>query len=164
ATGPFPAGRRADSMRNFNRRGVIGLVGGAAVWPVAVGAQQAMPVIGFLRSTSAASAAQLVAAFRQGLKEEGFLEGQNVTMDFRWGDVPLDRLPGLAVDLVRRQPAVIIGNALATRAAMAETMAIPIVFVVGSDPIRTGLVSNLNRPSGNVTGIVFTSVDLTAKR
>jgi len=143
----------------------ITLLGGAAAWPLAARAQQATtPVIGFLRSTSAGSSAQLVAAFRQGLKEAGFAEGQNFAVDFRWGDDHPDRLPELASDLVRRQAAVIIGNALATRATMAATTAIPIVFVVGSDPIRTGLVSNLNRPGGNVTGVVFTSVDLTAKR
>jgi putative ABC transport system substrate-binding protein len=150
----------------MRRRDFITLVGGtAAAWPLAARAQQAaMPVIGFLRSTSAASSTQLVTAFRQGLKEAGFVEGQNVAIEFRWGDDQLDRLPGLAGDLVRRQPAVIIGNVVATRAAIAATTTIPIVFVLGSDPIRTGLVANINRPGGNVTGVVFTSVDLTAKR
>jgi ABC-type uncharacterized transport system substrate-binding protein len=148
----------------MNRRELITLLGGAAAaWPLAARAQQpAMPVIGFLRSTTEAGSAQLVAALRQGLKEAGFVEGQDVAIDFRWGDDQPDRLPGLAADLVRRQPAVIIGNVLATRAAMAATTAIPIVFVGGSDPIRTGLVANLNRPGGNVTGVVFTSSDLTA--
>jgi putative ABC transport system substrate-binding protein len=150
----------------IQRRKFITLLGGAAAaWPLGARAQQpAMPVIGFLRTTSAAVSAQLVAAFRQGLKEAGFVEGQDVAIDFRWGDDQLDRLPGLAADLVRRQPAVIIGSVLAMRAAMAATTVIPIVFVAGSDPIRTGLVANLNRPGGNVTGVVFTSVDLTAKR
>jgi putative ABC transport system substrate-binding protein len=148
------------------RRDFMALLGGAAAsWPITARAQQAaMPVIGFLRSTSAASSAQLVAAFRQGLKEAGFVEGQDVIIDFRWGDDHPERLSELAADLVRRPAAVIIGNVLATRAAMAATTAIPIVFVGGSDPIRTGLVANLNRPGGNVTGVVFTSVDLTAKR
>ena len=151
---------------HIRRREFIFTLGGAAAaWPLAARSQQStMPVIGFLRSTSEAGSAQLVAAFRQGLKEAGFVEGQDVAIDFRWGDDHLDRLSGLAADLVRRQPAVIIGNVLATRAAMAATTAIPIVFVGGSDPVRTGLVANLNRPGGNVTGLVFTSSDLTAKR
>jgi len=158
--------RHGMHFDQLKRREFISLIGGAAAtWPLAARAQKAaMPVIGFLRNTSAASSAQLVAAFRQGLKEAGFVEGQNVAIDFRWGDDQPDRLPGLAGDLVRRQAAVIIGNTAATRAAMAATTAIPIVFVGGSDPIRTGLVANLNRPGGNVTGVVFTSVDLTAKR
>ena len=150
----------------MRRREFITLLGGAAAaWPLAARAQQpAMPVIGFLRSTSAGSSAQLVAAFRQGLKGAGLAEGQDFAIDFRWGDDHPDRLPELAADLVRRRPAVIIGNVLATRAVMAVTTAIPTVFVGGSDPVRTGLVANLNRPGGNVTGVVFTSVDLTAKR
>jgi len=153
-------------MVNLRRREFITLLGGAAVaWPLAARAQQpAMPLIGFLRSTSAAGSAPLVAAFRQGLKEAGIVEGQDVAIDFRWGDDQPDRLPGLAADLVRRQAAVIIGNVAATRAAIAATAAVPIVFVTGTDPIRTGLVANLNRPGGNVTGVVFTAVDLTAKR
>jgi putative tryptophan/tyrosine transport system substrate-binding protein len=149
----------------MKRRDFITLLGGASVWPLAAHAQQpAMPVIGFLRSTTEAGSAQLVAALRQGLKEAGFVEGQDVAIDFRWGDDQPDRLPGLAADLVRRQVAVIIGNVLATQAAMGATTAIPIVFVSGGDPVRRGLVGSLNRPGGNVTGVVFTSVDLTAKR
>jgi putative tryptophan/tyrosine transport system substrate-binding protein len=149
----------------MKRRDFITLLGGASVWPLAAHAQQpAMPVIGFLRSTTEAGSAQLVAALRQGLKEAGFVEGQDVAIDFRWGDDQPDRLPGLAADLVRRQPAVIIGNVLATRAAMAATTAIPIVFVSGGDPVRRGLVGSLNRPGGNVTGVAFSSADLTAKR
>jgi ABC-type uncharacterized transport system substrate-binding protein len=153
-------------MLDLRRRELLALLGGAAVaCPLAARAQQpAMPVIGFLKSTSAASSAQLVSAFRQGLKAAGFVEGQDVVIDYRWGDDHPERLSELAADLVRRPAAVIIGNVLATRAAMATTTAIPIVFVGGSDPIRTGLVANLNRPGGNVTGVVFTSVDLTAKR
>ena len=123
-----------------------------------------MPVIGFLRSTSAAGSEHLVAAFEQGLKEVGFVEGQNVAIDYRWGNDQSDRLPGLAADLIRRQPAVIIGNILATRAIMAATTTIPIVFVGGGDPVRYGLVASLNHPGGNITGVVFTSSDLAAKR
>jgi putative ABC transport system substrate-binding protein len=153
-------------MSDVRRRDFITLLGGAvAAWPLAAHAQQpAMPVIGFLRSTTEAGSAQLVAALRQGLKEAGFVEGQDVAIDFRWGDDQPDRLPGLAADLVRRQVAVIIGNVLATQAAMTATTAIPIVFLSGGDPVRRGLVGSLNRPGGNVTGVVFTSVDLTAKR
>jgi putative ABC transport system substrate-binding protein len=150
----------------LKRRAFLTLLGGAAVaWPLAARAQQpVIPVLGFLRSASAAGSEQLVAALRQGLKEAGFSEGQDVAIDFRWGDDQPDRLPGLAADLVRRQAAVIIANDLATRAAMAATTAIPIVFVIGGDPVRRGLVGSLNRPGGNVTGVVFTSADLTAKQ
>jgi ABC-type uncharacterized transport system substrate-binding protein len=152
---------------HIERRKFLATLGGAVVaaWPLAARSQQpGMPVVGFLRSSSAAGSAPLVAALRQGLKEAGFVEGQDFAIDFRWGDDHLDRLPELAADLVRRPAAVIIGNALATRAAMAATTAIPIVFVVSSDPIRMGFVATLNRPGGNVTGVVFTSSELTAKR
>ena len=136
-----------------------------AAWPLTAGAQQsAMPVIGFLRSTSAAGSEHLVAAFEQGLKEAGFVEGQNVVIDYRWGNDQSDRLSGLAADLIRRQPAVIIGNMLATRASMTATTTIPLVFVGGSDPVRAGLVGSVNHPGGNITGVVFTSSDLVAKR
>jgi putative tryptophan/tyrosine transport system substrate-binding protein len=137
----------------------------AAAWPLAAGAQQStMPVIAFLRSTSAAGSEHLVAAFEQGLKEVGFVEGQNIAIDYRWGNDQSDRLPGLAVDIIRRQPAVIIGNILGTRAIMAATTTIPIVFVGSGDPVRTGLVASLNHPGGNITGAVFASSDLAAKR
>jgi putative ABC transport system substrate-binding protein len=141
------------------------LAGSAAAWPLVARAQQsAMPVIGFLRSTSAAGSEHLVAAFEQGLKEAGFVAGQNVAIDYRWGNDQSDRLSGLAADLIHRQPAVIIGNMLATRASMAATTTIPLVFVGGSDPVRTGLVASVNHPGGNITGVVFTSADLVAKR
>jgi putative ABC transport system substrate-binding protein len=144
---------------------IKGIAGSTVVWPLAARAQQsAMPVIGFLRSTSAAGSEHLVAAFEQGLKEAGFVEGQNVAIDYRWGNDQSDRLSGLAADLIRRQAAVIIGNILATRAIMAATTTIPIVFVGGGDPVRFGLVASLNNPGGNITGVVFPSSDLVAKR
>jgi ABC-type uncharacterized transport system substrate-binding protein len=147
------------------REFIKAITASAAAWPLSARAQQsAMPVIGFLRSTSAAGSEHLVAAFEQGLKEAGFVEGQNVAIDYRWGNDQSDRLAGLAADLIRRQAAVIIGNVLATRAIMVATTTIPIVFVGGGDPVRTGLVASLNHPGGNVTGAVFTSSDLAAKR
>jgi len=134
-------------------------------WPLAARAQKsAVPVIGFLRSSTAAGSEHLAAAFEQGLKDAGFVEGQNVAIDYRWGDDQSDRLSGLAADLIRRQPAVIVGNILTTRAVMATTTTIPIVFVGGTDPVREGIVANLNHPGGNVTGVVFTASDLVAKR
>ena len=150
----------------MQRRHFITLLGGTAVgWPLAARAQQsAMPVIAFLRSASAAGSEHLVAAFEQGLKEAGFVHGQNIAIDYRWGNDQLDRLPELAADLIRRQPAVIIGNILTTRAIMAATTTIPIVFVGGADPVRAGLVTSLNHPGGNITGVAFASSDLAAKR
>jgi putative tryptophan/tyrosine transport system substrate-binding protein len=148
----------------MNRRAFVTLLGGAAAWPLAARAQQPVPVIGFLRSTSLADSTRLVTAFRQGLKEAGFVEGQNIAIEYRSAEDHLDRLPALVADLIRRPAAVIVGNTPSALATKAATAAIPIVFVTGSDPIRTGLVASLNRPGGNVTGVVFTSVDLNAKR
>jgi len=134
-------------------------------WPLAARAQpSAVPLIGFLRSTTAAGSEDLATAFEQGLKDAGFVASQNVAIDYRWGNDQSDRLPGLAADLIRRQPAVIIGNILATRAVMAATTTIPIVFVSGSDPMREGLVASLNHPGGNITGVVFAATGLIAKR
>jgi len=121
-------------------------------------------VVGFLRSTTAAGAAHLVAAFRQGLNEAGFVEGQNVVVEYRFADDQEDRIPGMAAELVRRQVAVIKANGIAVPAAKAATATIPIVFTTGFDPVRTGFVTSLSRPGGNVTGVVFTISDLAAKQ
>src|SRR5262245_8588047 len=151
----------------MKRRAFITLMGGTAVvLPLGARAQQtAMPVVGFLRSTTAASAAHLVTAFRQGLSETGFVDGQSVAIDYRWADNQNDRLPGLVAEMVRRRVAVIAaGGIAATKAAKAANNT-PIVFTVGADPVRIGLVSSLNRPGGNITGISFISgTDLVAKR
>jgi ABC-type uncharacterized transport system substrate-binding protein len=149
-----------------NRREFITLLGGAAAWPLAARAQQpAMPVVGFLRSTTATSAAHLVAAFRQGLNETGFVESQNVVVDYRWADNQDDRLPGLVAEMVRRRVAMIVAGGIAATHAAKAASNTPIVFAVGADPVRIGLVSSLNRPGGNITGISFiTGIDLVAKR
>src|SRR6266566_4694766 len=150
----------------MRRREFITLLGGtAAVWPIAVRAQQStMPVIGFLRSTPLNTSTSFVAAFRQGLKESGFNEGQNVAVEFRSADNQIDRLPGLVDELVRRPVNVIVANVLAALAAKNATTAMPIVFVTGSDPVRDGLVASLNRPGPNITGVSFVSGALATKR
>ena len=140
----------------MRRREFISFVGGAAVWPAAGHAQApALPVVGFLRSTLAKPFAHLVVAFKEGLNEEGFTEGANVAIEYRFADHHLDRLPGLAADLVRRRVSVIVANSQAAEAAKTVTATIPIVFVTGDDPIKRGLVASLSRPGGNVTGLTF---------
>jgi putative ABC transport system substrate-binding protein len=135
---------------------ISGIAGSAAAWPLAARAQQpAMPVVGLLRSTSAAPFAHFVAAVRQGLGDEGFVEGRNVMTEQRWADNRRDRLPELAADLVRRQAAVIIANGPSVNDARAATTTIPIVFVTGDDPVKMGFVGSLNRPESNLTGVTF---------
>src|SRR5262249_4606873 len=141
------------------------LCGAAAAWPLAARAQQAaMPVIGFLRSTSLAVSTPMIAGFRQGLTAAGFNEGQNVAIEYRYADNQLERLPGLVAELIRLPVAVIVANNLAAVAAQAATTTVPIVIATGSDPVVDGLVANLNRPGGNVPGVTFVSGPLGGKR
>jgi putative ABC transport system substrate-binding protein len=149
----------------MRRREFIGLVGGAvAGWPLATRAQPPNPVVGFLRSTSLADSPHLLVAFRQGLQETGVVDGQNAEIAIRSADNQHDRLPALIADLVSRSAAVIVANSIAAPMVKAATTTIPLVFTTGSDPVRDGLVPSLSRPNGNVTGVVFITGELGAKR
>jgi putative ABC transport system substrate-binding protein len=152
----------------MRRREFLGILSGAAAtWPLTARAQQAvLPVIGYLSSRRSADADEVLAAFRNGLRESGFIDGQNVNIDYRWADDQYDRLPALAADLIRRRVNVIFANTslLPAQAAKAATTTIPIVFQAGTDPVRLGLVESFNSPGGNVTGVTMFSGVVLSKR
>src|SRR5215467_530429 len=152
----------------MRRREFITLLGGAAaIWPLMVRAQQpALPVVGFLSSNSADSIPQFTAAFREGLSAAGFVEGKNVTIEYRWADAHLERVPALALDLIRRRVDVLFtsGGDVPVLVAKGATTTIPIVFMSTSDPVDMGFVASLNRPGGNVTGVTFIAGELGPKR
>ena len=151
----------------MRRRQFITLLGGAAAWPIAAGAQQpTMPVVGFLDGRTPDGLTDRLRGFRRGLKDAGYVEGENVTVEYRWGENQADRLPALVAELVRRQVAVIVtsGGLAVSFAAKAATTIIPIVFLASEDPVRLGLVPSLARPGGNLTGINFFNLELAAKQ
>src|SRR5215831_16889204 len=150
---PQPEGHMAS---HIGRRKFLATLGAAAAWPLAARAQRpSIPVIGFLDANAAADTVYRVSAFRDGLKEAGFIDGHNVAIEVRWAENKFDRLPALAAELAQRQVAVMFGSNISMQAAKAATSTIPIVFVSGGDPIATGLVSNLSRPGGNLTGVSY---------
>jgi putative tryptophan/tyrosine transport system substrate-binding protein len=148
------------------RREFMAVLCGAVAWPMAARAQQAVPVIGFLGSGSPETWRRAVAAVRQGLADTGYADGRNVAIEYRWAEDHYDRLPAMAAELVRRQVAVIVapGSVAAAAAAKAATTAIPIVFMVGSDPIEAGIVTSLSHPGSNLTGVAYLNVEVAAKR
>ena len=154
-------------MPGMRRREFVTLLGGAAAaWPLAASAQQSVPAVGFLDLRSADGVSERLRGFRQGLKDNGYVEGDNVTIVYRWAENQIGRLPELAEELVRRQVAVIAtsGSERATAAAKAATTTIPIVAIFSQDPVKLGVAASLNRPGGNVTGINIFSGELSAKR
>jgi putative ABC transport system substrate-binding protein len=161
-----PYGSVRGARDETRRRKFITLVGGAAVmWPRVLHAQQrALPVVGFLRSTSRDDSVRLILAFQQGLKLGGYFDGQNVAIEYRWADNQAGRQPALVADLVARHVDVIVGNQGSAAAVMAANKTIPFVFVIGGDPIRLGLVPSLSRPGGNVTGLTFLQETVVAKQ
>jgi putative tryptophan/tyrosine transport system substrate-binding protein len=153
-------------MFDMRRREFIGLLGGVAAWPLTVRAQQpAMPVVGLISVRSPDDSAKLIATFQDGLKEFGFIEGQNLRLEHRWADRQYDRLPSLALDLVDQRAAVLVAIANPSALAVKATVrTLPIVFGIGGDPVQLGLVASLNRPGGNITGVSFFASQLEAKR
>jgi putative tryptophan/tyrosine transport system substrate-binding protein len=149
----------------MKRREFITLIASAAAaWPLAARAQRALPSVGYLHSATPGPFVTLTAAFLRGLSDMGYVEGQNVTIEYRWAEGQVDRLPGLAADLVRNQVAVLVavGGELSALAAKAATSSIPIVFSVGGDPIKSGLVASFNHPDGNMTGLTYLTESLEA--